>query len=234
MTALRYHQGNVLHDQVVGSATEHMHILRRPKIGYVQIGTCCCKGFDIDGSYRVEDALKQIALALRARAASHEYARTLRLWGPWRLPRLCLQRLGPTWHIEQWPDIAEIVGQRVSLKVERLTGREQKPVGLIEQIHDIREHGKAELGTGAVENGKRRIHRRCQPGTRCIDFGALLRCSRLAQSAGGRRHSRQGPNTDMRGKKGEGHIRCLRPQRSTKQEVEAENSVRRHAANLVP
>ena len=54
-----------------------MHILRRPKIGYVQIGTCCCKGFDIDGSYRVEDALKQIALALRARAAGHEYARTL-------------------------------------------------------------------------------------------------------------------------------------------------------------
>src|SRR5258708_24469082 len=58
MTALRYHQGNVLHDQVVGSATEHMHILRRPKIGYVQIGACCCKGFDIDGSYRIEDALK--------------------------------------------------------------------------------------------------------------------------------------------------------------------------------
>src|SRR4030081_2595900 len=167
MTALRYHQGNVLHDQVVGSATEHMHILRRPKIGYVQIGTCCCKGFDIDGPYRVEDALKQIALALRARAASREYARTLRQWGPWRLPRLCLQRLGPTWHIEQRPDITEIVGQRVSLKVERLTGREQKPVGPIEQIHDIREHGKAELGTGAVENGKRRIHRRGQPGTRC-------------------------------------------------------------------
>src|SRR6202158_333552 len=94
MTALRYHQGNVLHDQVVGSATEHMHILRRPKIGYVQIGACCCKGFDIDGSYRVEDALKQIALALRARAAGHEYARTLRLWGPWRLPRLCLQKIG--------------------------------------------------------------------------------------------------------------------------------------------
>src|SRR5260370_17810962 len=187
----------------------------------------------MDGSYRVEDALKHIALALRARAAGHEYARTLRLWGPWRLPRLCLQRVSITWHIEQWSDIAEIVGQRVSLKVERLTGREQKPVGPIEQIHDIREHGKAELGTGAVENGKRRIHRRGQPGTRCIDFGALLRCSRLAQSAGSRRHSRQGPKTDMRGKKGEGHIRRLRPQRSTKQEVEAENSVRRDAANLV-
>src|ERR1700726_3324429 len=94
MTALRYHQGNVLHDQVVGSATEHMHILRRRKIGYVQIGACCCKGFDIDGSYRVEDALKQIALALRARAAGHEYARTLRLCGPWRLPCKGLDQLG--------------------------------------------------------------------------------------------------------------------------------------------
>src|ERR1700687_6039913 len=157
MTALRYHQGNVLHDQVVGSATEHMHILRRPKIGYVQIGTCCCKGFDIDGSYRVEDALKQIALALRARAAGHEYARTLRLFGPWRLPRLCLQRFGPTWHIEQRPDIAEIVGQRVSLRVARLTARKQKPVGPIEQIHNIGEHGKAEIGTSPVENGKKPI-----------------------------------------------------------------------------
>src|SRR5882757_9637277 len=108
MTALRYHQGNVLHDQVVGSATEHMHILRRSKFGYVQIWACCRKGFDIDGSYRIEDALKQIALALRARAAGHEYASTLRLCGPWRLPRLCvqrlgMQRLGPTWHIEQRP-----------------------------------------------------------------------------------------------------------------------------------
>jgi hypothetical protein len=37
----------------------------------------------------------------------------------------------------------------------------------------------------------------------------------------------------MGGKKGEGHIRCLRPQRSAKQDVETENSVRRHAANLV-
>src|SRR5260370_35231437 len=111
MTALRYHQGNVPHDQVVGSATEHMHILRRPKIGYVQIGACWCKGFDIDGSYRVEDALKHIALALRALAAGHEYARTLRLCGPWRLPRLSLQRLGPTGHIEQLADIAEIVRQ---------------------------------------------------------------------------------------------------------------------------
>src|SRR5258708_4069160 len=82
MTALRYHQGNVLHDQVVGSATEHMHILRRPKIGYVQIGTCCCKAFDIVGSYRVEDPLKQIALPLPARAAGPEYARTLCLCGP--------------------------------------------------------------------------------------------------------------------------------------------------------
>src|ERR1700716_1287166 len=211
MTALRCHHGNILHDQVVGSAAKHMHIVRRSKFGYVQIWACCCKGFDIDGSYRIEDALKQIALALSARAAGHEYARTLRLCGPWRLPRLYLQRLGPTWHIEQRPDIAEIVGQRVSMKVERLTGREQKPVGPIEQIHDIREHGKAELGTGAVENGKRRIHRLAQPGTRSIDFGAFLRCSRLAQSAGGRRHSRQGPKTDMRGKKGEGHTRSPRP-----------------------
>src|SRR3981189_1896047 len=55
MTALRYHQGNVLHDQVVRSATEHMHTVRRPQIGYVQIGASCCKGFDIDGSYRVEE-----------------------------------------------------------------------------------------------------------------------------------------------------------------------------------
>src|ERR1700676_4040900 len=157
MTALRCHQGNVLHDQVVGSATEHMHILRRPKIGYVQIGACCCKGFDIDGSYRVEDALKKIPLALRARAPGQGYVRTLRLCGRWRLPRLCLQRFGPTWHIEQRPDIAEIVGQRVSLKSERLTGREQKPVGPVKKIHNSGEHGKAEIGTRPVENGKKPI-----------------------------------------------------------------------------
>src|SRR5258708_5088332 len=133
-------------------ATEHMHILRRSKFGYVQIWACCCKGFDIDGSYRIEDALKQIALALRARAAGHKYARTLRLCGPWRLPRLCVQRLGPTWHIEQRPDIAEIVGQRVSLKVERLTGREQKPVGPIEQTPDIPQNCKADPSPAPLDN----------------------------------------------------------------------------------
>src|ERR1700687_4761428 len=115
-----------------------MHIVRRSKIGYVHIWSCCCKGFDIDGSYRVEDALKQIALALRARAAGHEYTRTFRLCGPRRLPRFflrrlgLLRRLGPSWHIEQRPDIAEIFGQRVRLKIEHLTGCEQKPVGPIE------------------------------------------------------------------------------------------------------
>src|SRR3981189_1983126 len=75
---------------------------------------------NLDRCHRVADVLKQIALALCARAACDQRAGTIRLSGPWRLPRLRLQRFGPIRHIEQRPDVAEIVGQRVGLKVERL------------------------------------------------------------------------------------------------------------------
>ncbi|WP_245289179.1 MULTISPECIES: hypothetical protein [Bradyrhizobium] len=65
------------------------------------------------------------------------------------------------------------------MKVEHSTGREQKPVGPIEQIVDICERRKTQIGTRAVETWQKHIECFGQPGIGGVDFGALFRRFRL-------------------------------------------------------
>ncbi|MGF6312496.1 hypothetical protein ABIB82_006390 [Bradyrhizobium sp. i1.8.4] len=190
--------------------------------------TCCENSFDIDGADGIDDALKQVALALRTRAAGDQRAGTIESRGPGSLPRP-----GRTRHIEQGPDIAETARKRVCLEVEGLTDCQQNAICLVEQVHSVWKNRKAEIDACSVEDRKGRVHRRSERGRGRPDFGALLRRFRLPQSGRRRRHSRQNPNADVRREKRERHATCLRPDRRAKQEVETEDRICWHTANLV-